>query len=159
MKSKWEERKDIVVVYLHHNITNYIKLQNKIIEEEEGYFAKEIKGQITKMYNILCKLEQEMGYVNVYSKSQVDRVAQHIFDSKLKKALRTDTGSDEFVDAEELKRLLGLNGYELMKTYFSIKVGLIYLEEEIHLKYREDCKPVFSCFKQLKNLWEEHILI
>lgn len=158
INKKWYERRDIIVVYLFHEIKLYIKEQEEVLKND-GYFDKYVKGQITRMYNLLKKMDDSIPKINAYNNSQVDKVATQLTDIYYKKALRTDYGSDEVLEPEQLEAILGLDGYSLMKRYFSIKAGLMYLEENIHEKYRVECNPIFSCFKSIKTLWEEHILI
>lgn len=160
MNKKFIERKRIMIVFLLAEIKLYVK-QQKEIEKDGGCFGSYYKGNVTKIYNQLQKLEEAMPTTNAYSEKQVSEMADKIMLIYFKKACRWgELKEDEkVVEPKEVARSLGIAGYELLKIYIKIKGGFLALTSELSGEYLEDCKLMIRQFETIKKFWEEEVLI
>lgn len=155
---KFNEIKNIAIVYLHNSIHTYKAQQDRLFEGENTYLSPYIKGQVTMLTKEIDKLEKTL-LADCYSYSRAIKTSDKIKDYYLRKAVKIEDGQpDEYISPEILKDKLGIDAYELMKSYFAIKAGIMCLEQEIIKERREDCNGMILKFKALKKFWEISIL-
>lgn len=155
--NKFIERKNVIIVFLNHTINEYVKEQETVLNEG-GVFTPHLRGQVTKLKNALNKIESELPKL-AYSQNQVNRVDRALKDVYFSKALKV--GSDEveeYIPRETIVNSLGESGYELLKRYFTLKSGFMYLEDNIKEELMKELIPVFNCFKSIKKFWEQEVL-
>lgn len=156
---KFTEIKNILVVYLNAIAKDYRNKQQQLLNDSDSYLAPSIKSKVTSFINEISKLEKTIPD-QAYSQARCDKISSKMIDLYFKKALKiVDDKEEEFISTEEIKKRLGIEGYELMKSYFSLKAGIMALENELVEKNREDMKELIRKFNLIKKHWESEILI
>lgn len=155
---KFEEIKNVGIVFLHHSINRYKVQQDELFIGKDTYLAPYIKGQVTMLVKEINKLEGKLSR-DCYTHNRAEKMSNKIKDYYLKKAIKIeDDNPDEYVPPELLIEKLGIDGYELMKSYFAVKAGIMCLQQEILKDKREDCECLMLRFKALQKFWELQIL-
>ncbi len=156
---KFTEIKNILVVYLNAIAKDYKNKQEQLLNGSDSYLAPHIKAKVTSFINEISKLEKTIPD-QAYSQARCDKISGKMIDLYFKKALKiVDDKEEEFISTEEIKKRLGIEGYELMKSYFSLKAGIMALENELIEKNREELKELIRKFNLIKKHWESEILI
>ena len=156
---KFTEIKNILVVYLNAISKDYKNKQEQLLNSSDSYLAPHIKAKVTSFINEISKLEKTIPD-QAYSQARCDKISGKMIDLYFKKALKiVDDKEEEFISTEEIKKRLGIEGYELMKSYFSLKAGIMALENELIEKNREELKELIRKFNLIKKHWESEILI
>ena len=156
---KFTEIKNILVVYLNAISKDYKNKQDQLLNSSDSYLAPHIKSKVTSFINEISKLEKTIPD-QAYSQARCDKISSKMIDLYFKKALKiVDDKEEEFISTEEIKKRLGIEGYELMKSYFSLKAGIMALENELIEKNREELKELIRKFNLIKKHWESEILI
>ena len=156
---KFTEIKNILVVYLNAISKDYKNKQEQLLNSSDSYLAPHIKSKVTSFINEISKLEKTIPD-QAYSQARCDKISGKMIDLYFKKALKiVDDKEEEFISTEEIKKRLGIEGYELMKSYFSLKAGIMALENELIEKNREELKELIRKFNLIKKHWESEILI
>ena len=155
---KFEEIKNVGIVFLHHSINRYKVQQDELFTGKDTYLAPYIKGQVTMLVKEINKLEGKLSR-DCYTHNRAEKMSNKIKDYYFKKAIKIeDDKPDEYISPELLIEKLGIDGYELMKSYFAVKAGIMFLQQEIRESNREDTMGLMLKFKALQKFWERDIL-
>ena len=161
MADRFEEIKRALIVFIKERTRRYKEQQQKVIDEEGGYFSPHIKTSITNFEKEVCKLESKIPTVYCYSERNAKKTEKLLFDVYFRKACKVEDENkeDKVVMADEVKAKLGVEGYELMKEYFSIKAAILCLIIEIKKERRPETETLLKRFNSIKRFWEKTVLI
>lgn len=161
MVDRFEEIKRVLIVFLKERVKRYKEYQQKVIEDEGGFFAPYVKTSITNFEKEVCKLESGISSDYCYSERNVKKTEKLLFDVYFRKACKVEDENkeDKMIMTDELRIKLGNEGYELMKEYFSIKAAILCLVTEIKKERRPETETLLKRFNSIKRFWEKTVLI